>query len=683
MKYKIEVIQNIDEYRKYTTEWDAFINENFPGCFTRMSQWLIAWWLTYGHNAKVLIYVIREVCSNQIIGLVPLILWRHIFSGFPVRLLENLGRGTGSDEPLIINGHIDCLRQVFADISKRARWDVIKFSRVSSKSMESLHNVFVSQAYRYQHHVTPNYLINLEGTFDSYIKRRSKNFRKNINKYNNRISKQGAVHFKRYTAFDDTKEVRKFVKQIAETSWQFKKGTSHNNRHGSCSFMDCIFRLWEKHNFGQEIFILLLEKKPIAFLFGVKTEHSFNMIDIAFDPAYSQLSPGRLIHLYMIKSMYLEPKVKLRGSDKGGGGPEKTILLSAKRHDKNAFFILVTYLRNPKDKVFQIANKAREMGISNFVEILDRRMLDLKCIFELNHLLKKYQIQIVHVHDQKTTLLGVLMKMLNSKIKIMHTAHGWIVIYRKDRIKQRIQFLLLKCYPLHIAVSKATRDILVKNGIPTQKTKLLYNAIDVDYWQRNGIKSTLREEFNIGSDNYVIDTVGRLSEEKDLPTFLQVAKNILEVYPNSYFVIVGDGEKSTVNTLKNIVKDLGLEKSVIFTGRRTDLRNVYSAFDIFLTTSLTEGLPNTVLEAMAMEVPVVATRVGGVPELVINDDTGFLCEPGNRKAIADKVISLLSDEAKRRNLAKIARKRIVKKMCFSYRLKQIENYYIAQLRNHR
>ena len=332
--------------------------------------------------------------------------------------------------------------------------------------------------------------------------------------------------------------------------------------------------------------------------------------------------------------------MELRSTYKGGGGPDKTILLSAKKHNKDKFFILVTYLRDPDDNDFQIGSIARKLGITDYVEIIDRRKLDFKCLFELNRLLKRNDIQVIHVHDQKTILLGALLKLLNPRVKLLNTAHGWMINSDFDKLKQKIEFLILCLYPLHIAVSEDTKKLLVESGIDPRKIKVLYNSIDTAFWKKTASLSTVRNEFGISHVSLVVGTIGRLSKEKDLPTFLQVARNVLNIYPDSFFLVVGDGKEDELSCLWDLAKNKGIEKAVIFTGHRSDLRNIYSSLDLFLTTSLTEGLPNAVLEAMAMEVPVVATRAGGVPELIEDGRTGFLCDKGDVKGITNAVIEI-------------------------------------------
>ena len=114
----------------------------------------------------------------------------------------------------------------------------------------------------------------------------------------------------------------------------------------------------------------------------------------------------------------------LRGTYKGGGGPDKTILSSAQRHDKERFFVLVTYLRDPRDPEFQITEKARKLGIP-YVEVQDGRLLDIKCLKKLNAIISEYKIELIHAHDDKTLLYSWLLKRVRPKLKIAFTCHSF------------------------------------------------------------------------------------------------------------------------------------------------------------------------------------------------------------------------------------------------------------------
>ena len=378
--------------------------------------------------------------------------------------------------------------------------------------------------------------------------------------------------------------------------------------------------------------------------------------------------------------------MELRGTYKGGGGPDKTILLSAERHNKEAFFILVTYLRQPDDDEFQIGKMAANRGI-DYVEVIDSGLIDTGCIFELDRLISKHNIEIVHAHDDKSSLYGLFLKLLNPKIKIMFTNHlfkiytikdcGGYVGFTKSWIRRKISLHIMKFYaPPILAVSDATKRLLVQDGIKEPKIEVILNSIDHNSWKNDSVSSTFRKEFNIAKEAFLVGLIGRLGFDKDLPTFLKVAKKVISRYPETKFVLVGEGRTDELEVLKRQCIDDGIEESVIFTGFRSDLKNINSALDLFLMTSTAEGLPNTVLEAMSMEVPVVSTAVDGVPELVVDGETGSLCEIGDVECLAANVIKLIQNEELRASFSSASRKRIEEKFSFDKRLQLIEEYYL-------
>ncbi len=383
-----------------------------------------------------------------------------------------------------------------------------------------------------------------------------------------------------------------------------------------------------------------------------------------------------------------------RGTYKSGGGPDKTILNSAARHDKNKVWILVCYLRQPSDAEFQISEWAARLEI-NYVDFIDRTLLDWSCLLKIKKLILDNKITLVHTHDDKTLLYGCLVKLLIPSIRIMHTCHSHPEYKRCDFPKklQYFQFLLRKRLGVFLmqrhnkpilTVSQNTRQRLINSGVKAKSVAVLHNGIDTDYWSRAGSTPILREELGLQSGQLLIGTVARITYDKDLPTFYKVAGSICQKYPDTRFVIVGDGYGAELPQARNQVTDLGLDKYIHFAGHRSDLKNIYASLDLFLMTSITEGLPNTVLEAMAMEVPVISTGVGGVPEIVLHGQTGLLCPVGDTNALGSAIAELIQNEPKRRQFGREARKHILQHFDFSHRIKRLEDYYcfISSAREH-
>jgi len=236
-------------------------------------------------------------------------------------------------------------------------------------------------------------------------------------------------------------------------------------------------------------------------------------------------------------------------------------------------------------------------------------------------------------------------------------------------------FLIARSERPILTVSESVRECVARMGIPSNEAVTLYNGIDIEHWQRTNGTPVLKQEFNLPEDAILVGTVARIAEVKDLPTLFQVVMRVHDKHPNAYFVIVGDGEGNELEKARNQVRELGLGSHVLFTGHRSDLLNVYASLDVFLMTSVSEGLPNTVLEAMAMEVPVVGTAVGGVPELVVNGETGFLCGVKDVQGLADKVDDVIADRKLRSELAKAGRRRICTLFSFDKRVRELESYY--------
>lgn len=382
-----------------------------------------------------------------------------------------------------------------------------------------------------------------------------------------------------------------------------------------------------------------------------------------------------------------------RGTYKGGGGPDKTILNSAVQHNKSRVYIQVLYLRNPADNEYSIDRWADSLKV-NYLDVFDRRLIDRQCIAKVKKIIQEQNIALIHAHDDKTLLYGWMIKHALPNIGLMYTCHLHSPFVRKDfaslsaflkfKIRRKANiFLMKRCHKPLLAVSHHTKKCMIEDGLHEKDIETLHNGIDIDVWLPELGMPVLREELGIGPDEFLVGTVARIAQQhKDLPTFYKVAAEISRKMPQVKFVIVGDGHGEEMEKAKRYIADIGLEYKLFFTGHRTDLIDIYRSFDIFLMTSLTEGLPNTVLEAMALQVPVVSTVVAGVPELIKHGETGLLSQIRDVKSLSDQVVKLLSQPELRKQFAQKARKRIEDNFSFSNRVRKMEAYYEYFVRNH-
>jgi glycosyltransferase involved in cell wall biosynthesis len=387
--------------------------------------------------------------------------------------------------------------------------------------------------------------------------------------------------------------------------------------------------------------------------------------------------------------MSLERKIPrvmdLLGTYKGGGGPDKTVLNSAAQHDPEKVYVLVTYLRQPRDDEFQIPEMARRLGI-NYVDLVDRNGIDWQCLSRLKGLLREHRLEVIHAHDDKTLLYGWLLRLMLPGVRIMYTCHSHALYQRGEfsslsgflrfKLRQSIQLFLMRRYAAPIlTISGDTRRRLIGQGLAPGGVQVLRNGIDLRVWRRQGARPVLREELGLDDDELLVGTVARITHDKDIPTFLKVAQRVSARMPRARFVVVGDGYGDELARARAEAERMGLTGSVIFTGHRNDLLDLYASFDIFLMTSVTEGMPNTLLEAMALGVPCVATVVGGVPEVLAHGAGGFLAPPGESEELAREVLRLLEDRPLRESFGLLCRARIEAEFSFGKRVSTMERYY--------
>ena len=356
-----------------------------------------------------------------------------------------------------------------------------------------------------------------------------------------------------------------------------------------------------------------------------------------------------------------------------GGGPDKTVLLSAEKHNLEKFDIVLVYLRGAKDHEFQVAKWAKNRGL-NVHEVLEYKKIDFDNFRQIYRLIKRNQVDIFHSRDYKTAVIAYVLSWFFPRMKLLFTAHLW---HDQDSYKMKFYTWLnlraLKRFHKVIAVSHALKEFMIERGVDANKITVVHNSIDIDEWKRGHVGSTIRKEYQIPESAKVVGYVGRLRYEKDMPTLLTVAQNVIRQRPDTYFIIIGDGPER--ENLEQQVRDMELTEKILFLGFRKDTMNAYAAMDVFASASLTEGTPNTVLEAFAMEVPVIHTEVGGVGEIVEDGHDAILVQPGDIDGITKAVLSVLNDEEKAKMLRENGRKSVCTKYSFMNRLKTLEGIY--------
>ena len=213
-----------------------------------------------------------------------------------------------------------------------------------------------------------------------------------------------------------------------------------------------------------------------------------------------------------------------------------------------------------------------------------------------------------------------------------------------------------------LVVSSVLEKIMVEeHGVPEEKVIKIYNGIETDDYNPELMKKQrrlTRQEFNIGNDEFLIGAVGRLVWQKGFIYFLQSIPGIIRIIPKAKFVLVGDGPLH--DNLERLTQSMDVSSHLIFTGQRSDIREILAGMDMLIIPSLLEGFPMVTLEAMSMEKPIIATAIGGIMEQITDGIEGFLIPPGDPISLIKAVEFLFSNKEQAQCLGKAARQRVIK-----------------------
>jgi glycosyltransferase involved in cell wall biosynthesis len=366
--------------------------------------------------------------------------------------------------------------------------------------------------------------------------------------------------------------------------------------------------------------------------------------------------------------------LELRSVRGTGGGPEKTILLGSARTDPRRFAITVCYMRDRRDRVFTIDTKAAGLPV-DYVELAESHSFDVSLLPRLRRLVKDRDIEIVHAHDYKTDLLAWLLARMEG-VTPMSTAHGWTGHSRRERaMYYPIDKWLLARFPRVVAVSSDVRSELIRGGAKESAVTTVLNGIDGAAFRRDRSReAAVRSGLGLDSTDFVVGAVGRIEPQKRFDLLLDAFAALRTTYSRMKLLIAGDG--SRLGPLADQAARLGLADSCRLLGNRTDVADLHHAFDVFVQSSDYEGTPNAVLEAMALESPVVATSAGGTAEIVRHGIDGLIVPPGDSRALADAIERVLLSADAARAMTRSARRRVETDLSFEARMSAVEAIYV-------
>lgn len=319
----------------------------------------------------------------------------------------------------------------------------------------------------------------------------------------------------------------------------------------------------------------------------------------------------------------------------GLGGAEQVVIRLAAGLERRRFAPLICCLDEPGP----FAPQAEAAGVE--VVAFDKRgPVDVRAAWRLARLLRSRRVDVVHTHLWGGSFWGRLAALAARVPAIVTTEHN--VDTWKRAYHLALDRALAPATTCLVAVSPAVREFYEARGVGRGRWRVVYNGVDTSAVPPRGRRPAFRE-LGIGADERVVALVGRLVPAKAPEVFLQAMAIAAARVPALRGLVVGDGPLR--GDLEAEARGLGLERRVVFAGVRRDVPALLAGLDALVFTSLREGLSMAMLEAMAAGVPVIATPVGGTPELITHGVTGLLVPPGQPESLADALVALLGDAA--------------------------------------
>lgn len=326
-------------------------------------------------------------------------------------------------------------------------------------------------------------------------------------------------------------------------------------------------------------------------------------------------------------------------SSSGLLGAERVLLELAEHSKRSGLKVTIGVFNNSQNPNFDLAKYAKGKDFDIQIFPCNGRF-DKKTIRMIKDHMDQAGIQILHSHNYKSNFYA-RRALSNNNIRWIVTNHGRR-FGPKLMLYNLLDGLMVRRADRVIAVSKEIAKRMKRARIDSKKICLIENGVNLERFQKKIASESIKESLGIKKDVPVVATVGALTEEKGHLYLLRAIPKVVQRFPEAIFLFIGDGRERP--NLEKTTSSLGIKNSVIFAGMRNDVPGLLSILDVFVLPSLNEGLPMALLEAQAARIPVVATRVGAMPDVVEDRVTGILVSPKDPQAIAEAIIMILSDK---------------------------------------
>ena len=366
------------------------------------------------------------------------------------------------------------------------------------------------------------------------------------------------------------------------------------------------------------------------------------------------------------------------------GGSETSLLLLLRYLDRDVYHPIVVLPSNGPflDQLHQIGVKVIAIPLGN-IYLKGRNPLPyLTTVFRLVKIIRSEKIRLVHSNNHTSNQYGAIAAKLCGIPIVCHM--------REMNSRSNVNRALLPLADKLIANSVAVAQSYLAYRKEANKITVIYNGLDLANWPlKESNDADYRQRMNISANTFVMAIIGGIYGEKGHDILIRALAKVAERCENFYLLIVGPTEedasasyqldKTYLRELRWLVADIGLRQRVIFTGTQRDIAAVYRSLDLLVLPTLREGFGRVLIEAMAMQKPVVASQVGGVPEVVEDGVTGFLVPPGDPKALARAILKVMLNKELAIELGKNGRSRVERMFVIEEHIPEMEKVYLELL----
>jgi len=351
-------------------------------------------------------------------------------------------------------------------------------------------------------------------------------------------------------------------------------------------------------------------------------------------------------------------------------GPGRTIVDTATHLDgQRVEYHVGAFVPPQGTREHALVRSLRAAGASVH-ELIDRGGLDRELVAAIVKLVDELKIDVLHSSEFRSNVMALLVRR-QRQVRLVATVHGWIVNSLRGRIYRFADKVLLRWFDGVIFVSAATRSLIPAWWLPPKRTCVLHNGLVLGTYGED--PSAVRSRQLDLQGAVVVLNVGRLSAEKGQDLLLQAVAELTPRYPRLQVKFAGTGPEEA--PLRALARTLGIADRVHFLGYIQDMPPLYAEADLLVQSSLTEGLPNVILEVAYLRLPCVATRVGGTAEVVQHGTSGWLIEPGSVGEIKAGIEKFLTHPEEFVGMTVAAHEGIKQKFSFAVRTQRLTDFY--------